>query len=44
MVLSREGHIDDEASFDNITFAYQDMNFCAVVMNEETLFLCNVYV
>jgi len=42
LVVSGEGHIDDEASFNHITFAYQDTNCYAVVMIQETLLLCNV--
>lgn len=42
LVVSGEGHIDDEASFDHITFVYQDTNCYAVATIEETLLLCNV--
>ena len=41
--LSGEGHVDCEASFNHITFAYQDMNWYAVATIAETLLLCNVY-
>jgi hypothetical protein len=43
LVVSGEGHVDYEASFNHITFAYQDTNWYAVATSAETLLLCNVY-
>jgi hypothetical protein len=43
LVVSGEGHIDDEASFSHITFGYQDTDCYAVATVEETLLLCNVF-
>jgi len=42
LVVSGEGHMDVEASFNHITFAYQDTNCYPVATIEETLLLCNV--
>jgi hypothetical protein len=42
-VVSREGHVVDEASLNHVTIACQDTNGYAAVKIEETLFMCNVY-
>lgn len=42
-MVSREGHIDGEASLNHVTIACQDTNGYAAVKIEETLFTCNVY-